>query len=303
MKISLIIPSYQRPDSLLVCLGSAQSQSRAFNEIIVALRDSDLKSRDALGKVSGVRIVLVHEPGVLAAMSAALRTSVGDIVAFTDDDAILSPTHAETLEREFSSDRRLSGFGGRDCIFDNGVPRVTSLTFDVGRRTIYGRIIGNHHRGAGAIREVSSLKGVNAAYRRSTFALPRGLMGEGAQPHFEIAIATRIADIGGVLKYDPHFTVEHHVALRTSGAMRSATTPRDVEISAFNLQRSLARGYQFRRMLYVLLVGDRESPGISRVLLALFRLERSVVTSMIPAWRGTWRALRVSSEPLQFETF
>src|SRR5947209_7204700 len=86
--VSVVVPSYRRPRQVLLCLAGLRAQTRPPDEIVVAVRDTDLATRDVLAEHDDVTVVVVHEPGVLAAMNAGVAASGGDIVAFTDDDAV-----------------------------------------------------------------------------------------------------------------------------------------------------------------------------------------------------------------------
>ena len=297
--ISLIIPSYGRARDLGVALDSALLQDQPFEEVIVVARADD-PATTSVAQSRGVSIAVVSEPGVLAAMLAGAKVATSEVVAFTDDDARLPANHAMRL-RHYFSDPALSGVGGRDVLYDGDVQRLTSLTSNVGRVRWFGRVVGNHHRGEGAIRQVFMLKGVNAAYRRSALAFPNGLRGQGAQPHFEVALGEWIARHHGVLLYDPSLTVAHHPATRLGDDQRTSPSNSAILDSAYNLTRSLPRHFATRRLLYVLLVGDTNCPGVARLLVARLRGERSVLVRRRPSWRGTIMAWAERSEPLSFE--
>ena len=300
-RLALIIPSYARANDLATCLHAATNQTDPFDEIIVALRAGDEPSVRVASEF-GVRVATVSEPGVLAAMIAGVQASTCELVAFTDDDAVVPPTHAGRLRRAFA-DSTIGGVGGRDCLFDGDVPRPTALQSEVGRITRYGRVIGNHHCGTGAPRPVAMLKGVNSAYRRSLLALPTGLRGQGAQAHFEIAVGQWVRQQGATLLYDPSLTVEHHPATRLGDDQREAPNETALFDSAYNLTRSLPQRLQSRRVLYVLLVGDANCPGLIRLGVAAIRREGSVLLRRRSSWAGTLAAWRDRHQPLAMHRF
>jgi hypothetical protein len=145
------------------------------------------------------------------------------------------------------------------------------------------------------------LKGVNAAYRCSVLAFPLGLRGVGAQPHFEVAIGTWIARHGGTLLYDPSLIVKHHPAHRLGDDQRTSPSSAAILDSAYNLAKSIPPQYLLRRLLYVILIGDTNCPGIGRSVVALLRGESSVLTRRSPSWRGTLMAWSERNHPLDFE--
>ena len=119
-------------------------------------------------------------------MEAGVSAARGEIVAFIDDDAVPRPDWLRRLVRHFD-DPEVGGVGGRDYIARPEVPNMP--TVDVGRVTRWGKVIGNHHRGTGEPRSVMVLKAAGMAFRRHALALPTGLRGAGAQPHFEVAMS------------------------------------------------------------------------------------------------------------------
>jgi glycosyltransferase involved in cell wall biosynthesis len=297
--VSLVIPSYGRAKDLGAALDSALRQDFPFDEVIVVARADDPETK-AVAEAREVIVATINEPGVLAAMESGAQRATSDVVAFTDDDARLPRDHASRL-RSYFGQSGIFGVGGRDVLYDGDVPRPTSLTHNVGRVRWFGRVVGNHHRGEGAVRPVFMLKGVNAAYRRSALAFPVGLRGQGAQPHFEVAIGTWIARQRGMLLYDPSLTVEHHPAERRGDDQRTSPSYAAILDSAYNLARSLPRRLLAMRLIYVFLLGDTNCPGIGRSLVALVRRERSVLNRRHASWRGTAMAWADRGQPLIFE--
>ena len=302
--LSLVIPSYQRPDALANCLASVRAQTRPFDEVIVVVRSGDSQTRDVATGLN-VRTVSVEEPGVLAAMIAGTTASTGEVVAFTDDDATLTPSWCEQVAATMSDpvNAQLGGLGGRDHIFDGELSRETTLTKDVGRVSFWGRLIGNHHRGLGRVDGVHVLKGVNSAYRRSALGLPRGLRGDGAQAHYEVAVGAFVHRAGFQLRYDANLIVYHRPAVRSDEDQRATPSAEAVANSAFNLMRALGAAQQSRRWLYVHLVGDRSCPGLIRCFIAIVNADRATLARRAPTWRATSEAWRIRKSPLDFETF
>ena len=104
-------------------------------------------------------------PGLIAALNTGFNRAEGDIVAITDDDTLPSRLAAERIEERFEEDPRLGGLGGRDRMVLQGNARARADEIMVGRVQWFGRVVGNHHLGAGEMREVDILKGANMAIR------------------------------------------------------------------------------------------------------------------------------------------
>jgi GT2 family glycosyltransferase len=291
--IALVIPSYGRPTDLERVLQAARTQTRPFDDIVVALRVGDSASADIATR-AGVRVVTVTEPGVIAAMVAGVASCTSTYVAFTDDDAVPPPSWAALLLARLDADPTVVGVGGRDVLYDrrggDATPRPTTLTTDVGRFTWTGRLRGNHHCGTGEPTDVVVLKGVNAAYRRSGFALPTFLRGTGAQAHFELAVGSRLRAQGGRLLYDPQITVDHFPAPRVGADQRGAPADSAVEDSIYNLLRATPPALCTRRYVFTRLIGDGAFPGLVIAVVALLT-GRSHIWRR---WRPTQRGLRAA---------
>jgi glycosyltransferase involved in cell wall biosynthesis/GT2 family glycosyltransferase len=291
--VSVVIPSYRRPDDLTRCLAGLARQSLAPVETIVVRRTGDRATEAVIrGRLPAVVDVVVDEPGVLAAMGAGVAAAQADIVAFIDDDAVARADWLRRLTRHFDHDS-VGGVGGRDVICRAGRPESTTL--DVGRITAWGKLVGNHHRGGGAPREVMVLKAAGMAFRRAALALPRGLRGQGAQAHFEVGLSLSARRRGWRLIYDPTAVVDHYVAPRFDADRRERPDPVAVQNAAYNLVTCLlteAPDLFWRRAAYGLLIGDRGMPGLLRAAVALIRDEPDVMRDLRPSLAGQAAALQ-----------
>lgn len=91
MRVSVIIPSYGRPEFLGEALASVLTQTRPVEEIIVV----DDASPDPI-VVGDERVVVVRAEcngGPAAARNLGVRHAGGDVLAFLDDDDLWSPQH------------------------------------------------------------------------------------------------------------------------------------------------------------------------------------------------------------------
>jgi GT2 family glycosyltransferase len=231
MKITAIVPTYQRPKDLERCLEAFKKQNRAVDQIFVTVRDTDTETWDFLKTFKAEALPLqplkIDVPGVVAAMNRGLEAATGDIVCFTDDDAAPHPDWLERMEIYFLSDPKLGGLGGRDWQY---VSTETGLEVKeagerevVGQMQWHGLVIGNHHLAVGEPQEVYVLKGVNMSFRRSAIAELRfdeRMRGTGAQVHFELAFSLRLKQAGWKLMFDPKVAVDHFPAQRFDEDLR-----------------------------------------------------------------------------------
>jgi GT2 family glycosyltransferase len=291
LTVSVLIPSWRRADSLERCLRALARQTRAPLEVAVGMRADDSATKRRLDELDAelpftVRRAVTPEPGVIAAMNAALQECHGDIIALTDDDTEPRPDWIERIAAGFS-DARVGGVGGRDW-----QPKERSDRTDVGRVQWFGRVIGNHHLGTGPAREVDVLKGANAAYRAPLLraaGFDTRLAGNGAQMFWELALCLQIRRAGWTLIYDPAIAVEHHIAPRLDDDQRHrgvfASAPQRCAVHNETLillehQRGAAR---LAFIVWAWLAGTRSEPGLAQLPRLLLGGDKNAFAR----WRAT----------------
>jgi GT2 family glycosyltransferase len=289
--VTVVVPTYRRPEHLRRCLTGISAQSRAPEEVIVVCRSDDDETRSVFREPWRAALVTVDQPGVIAAMAAGVSTAGGGILAFLDDDAV---PHGDWLERLLSHfrDPRVGGVGGRD-VWRNG-QLSGNRSKDVGRITPWGKLIGNHYLGAGSAGEVMVLQGCNMAFRREAFALPFSLRGGGAQAHFEVATCLWARRRGWRLVYDPSAVIDHYRGPRFDADRRDDPEKIAIRDRSFNLvtaMLSIEPDRYWRRAVFGLLIGDREIPGVVRAGAAVLRREWNVARRLGPSLMGQIDAL------------
>jgi glycosyltransferase involved in cell wall biosynthesis len=227
MKITAIIPTYQRPQDLERCLEAFKKQLRPADQILVTIRNTDTKTTDFLQSYDieclPLKVLIINVPGVVAAMNCGLEAATGDIIAFTDDDAAPHVDWLQRIEAYFLSDKHLGGLGGRDWQYVGTKLKETGERRVVGQMRWYGLVIGNHHLGVGKPQEVYVLKGVNMSFRRTAIAdlrFDERMRGTGAQVHFELAFSLLLKRAGWKILFDPKVAVDHFPAQRFDEDLR-----------------------------------------------------------------------------------
>lgn len=294
--IDVVVPSYRRPEPLAACLAGLRDQLTPASRVLVVLRAGDSTSELVVRRsgVTGASVVTVAGAGQVAALRAGVAASSAPLVAFTDDDAVPRPDWVHRIVAHFE-DPAVGGVGGRDVVATDGAPPDEDLV--VGRVGKWGKVHGNHHRGAGPVRDVDILKGANMAFRRAALAVPRGLIGSGAEPHNDAAVSLHARSLGWRVVYDPHVVVDHFPAARVEGTMRDQAKAADVWTSAYNLTLTLlstGAATWWRRLAYGIVVGDRGIPGIIRTAGALARRtdHREMLFRLGPSMCGQMAAAR-----------
>lgn len=271
--VSVLVPTWRRAESLARCLRALAAQSVAPLEVVVAMRAGDeatVRCVDALSLTLPFPILLslVDGPGVIAAMNAGLAMCRGEIVALTDDDAEPSSDWIARIVACFA-DPAVGGAGGRDWQpFERGTRDV------VGRVQWFGRVIGNHHLGAGEPRCVDVLKGVNCAFRAHllrSVGFDTRLAGSGAQMFWELVLCLALRRAGWKLLYDPAIAVDHHIEPRHDADQRhrglfDATSQADaVHNETLALLEHLQGARRLAFIAWALAVGTRGEPGVLQV--------------------------------------
>lgn len=102
--VSIVIPTYKRPDGIKTALESLVGQSAGTRplEIVVADNDPKASAREFVSqfsKTSTIDVVYKHvpEPGVSNARNGALSVARGRFIAFLDDDMQALPGWLEEL--------------------------------------------------------------------------------------------------------------------------------------------------------------------------------------------------------------
>lgn len=302
MDITVIVPTYKRPDDLRRCLDALKRQTLPPARVNVVRRDIDtgtaamLAGYDAAGLA--VKVHVIGVAGVVAALNAGLAEAVGDAVAMTDDDAA---PHADWLERiaaHFGADSRVGGVGGRDRIFQGDRRDDWPPQTRVGISTWYGRTYGNHNCGIGPAREVESLKGVCMAFRRAAIGnlrFDRRLRGPGAQVANEYLFGGAIRRAGWALIYDPAILVDHYPSVRPDSDQRDQIGDgalRDlVHNATLGYLEYLPMPRAIAILLHQLLWGSRYSPGLAAALVYGLRGETTAFHGFREVIRGTLQGI------------
>ncbi|MFC1548656.1 glycosyltransferase family 2 protein [Candidatus Omnitrophota bacterium] len=273
MTISVVVPTYCRPESLRRCLAALSEQTRLADEILVVIRENDTRTENFLktidlGKLR-VRALTVNHPGLVAALNVGVDAVRGDIVAFTDDDAVPRRDWLERIERYFESDPHLGGLGGRDLNY-HGDMLETGATKVVGKLRWFGLLLGDHHLGFGEPREADHFKGVNMSFRKTAIGnvrFDRRLRGTGAQFCCDTGFSLGIKRKGWKFIYDPEILVDHYVRERTEETRVHSFDAdlKDVSDAAYNDALTVFEYFGFfKRLVYIFLVvfhRDQASSG------------------------------------------
>lgn len=303
MTISVIIPTFRRINELTRCLSALQKQQRPAEQVLVTVRDTDLETRAFLATRPAegllIQIVDVTEPGVIAAMNAALGVARGDVIALTDDDAAPWADWVERIEQHFAGDPLLGGVGGRDWQYRPGETDY-GLEQHPGEMKWWGRVTAGHHDAApGPPREVTVIKGVNCAYRAvplKAVGFDTRLAGTGAQVHWELSLGLAMLRGGWKVVFDPALGVDHFPAVRFDEDQRlrfnCAAQRNAVANETLALWEHLPAKHRAAFFLWSALIGTCTAPGlvqVPRLAITMPRLRLMPRKYLFPLWWSTVR--------------
>jgi len=301
MKISVLIPTFNRVESLQRCFQALSVMSRMPDEVVLVARAEDKATQECAREWAvriPIRVTIVDQPGTVRALNAGLVAMNGDVVAITDDDTAPRSDWLLKMEAWYESNAEVGGLGGRDWIHQGDLV-VDGVAKTVGKIQPFGRLVGNHHLGDGAPREVDFLKGANMSFRKSAIEglkFEERLRGRGAQVYLELPFSLTVLGRGWKLIYDPAVAVDHFPAARVAGSLRGELSAQAVEDGAFNLYLSLCTTTpgtyrRFMACLWQVMVGTSGAPGIAHLLLGLLRGR-----NVFPLWKAATRGRRSASE-------
>jgi GT2 family glycosyltransferase len=274
VRVSVVIPSYRRPQSLARCLDALECQETAAAETFVVIRADDLASQE-VARERAVAVVLVRRRGVVAAMNAGLDASRGELIALTDDDSAPRPDWLTRIVATYASDPRIAAVGGRDWIHSYETGRLIDGSEPVvGVISRFGRVTGNHHVGVGDARDVDVLKGVNLSVRGELLRQIRfdeRLRGVGTEHHWELGLCLALRRGGWRVIYDPAIAVDHYPQPRIDDSR--AFSPRELCDSRHNETVAvLEHPPSWRGGLHLLgaaAIGTRSAPGLAHLARSL----------------------------------
>lgn len=303
--IGVVLCTYHRPDNLAKCLRGLEQQTRLPDEVIVVARDTDRATqnyvRDRSPEPLPLRLVIVTEPGLVAARSRGLEAANADVLAMTDDDAVPRPDWIERIFEHFRENTRLGGLGGRDQGYVGEVARPATQDV-VGKLLWNGKHVGNHDVGRGPARAVDILKGANMSYRREALlaaGFDRRLRGSGSQACEDMAVSRAVANQGWMLMYDPGVLVDHYEGAREEARHYAGQASKDwsgFSDSVYNqvvaVWASLSPARRFVSLVYFAVIGTRAAPGLVQAVRFTPRLGTQSWMRFFVAQKARWAAYR-----------
>ncbi len=186
LRLTIIIPTLNRPDELRNCIQSILDQTLLPDELVV-VDDGELPEVPLRRECEARGMQLLYhrktERGLTASRNVGISMATGDILFFLDDDVVLFPDYVEQIRQAFDSPgREVTGVGGTIA---NLEPRTLKHRLRHWLDVIFlvsgtreGRVLpsgfsvdyGSTGRNREEIFDVDFLPGGVSAYRKELFA-------------------------------------------------------------------------------------------------------------------------------------
>jgi len=295
MKVSVIVPTWNRVALLTQCLKSIERQSVKPDEVIVVFRDIDLDTEKFLAAhVTTLKLIYkkISVSGVIHAENLGIRSSTGDILFFIDDDGEAPVNWISTIVDHFKTDANILGVGGPDYIVNEPDKNYRKVVKEVGKISWYGKVVGNHHHTPCSKMEVDVLKGVNMAFRREVVVpLDSNLdsehsYGNGAYWELDLCMQIKNNHPYGIFLFEPSIDVNHH-----SGHAHVVQRANTIN-SSRNLTYVMLKNLKPLRMviftLYTFLIGNEVNVGLLKIIFEFVRLEKISIKKYIYSIKGQY---------------
>lgn len=108
LKLSVCIPTYNRPTQVETLLGNLLEQQRLPDEVVIVDASPDETTERVVRAFAERFPALVYKhsvKGLTLQRNCAIELATGDVVAFLDDDMLLEPEFLLTAEQIFEEDR------------------------------------------------------------------------------------------------------------------------------------------------------------------------------------------------------
>ena len=228
LRVSVIIPTYGRPDSLSICLSSLEKQTVTPREVIVVV-DGGITPEvqeviDTFKQHSKLPLIQINNSerkGAQVSRSIGLGAATGDIITYLDDDVTLEPDWLAQILKGYQDNEDIAGVGGividptffMDNVFYKLFTKIRAYLFrsKMGKVDFIGLPYAYLTAPADGYLSVDFLNSGNSSYRRDILIShgPDRVMDlDFVEEHNLGTILTRIE--GRKLIYNSKVVVYHH---------------------------------------------------------------------------------------------
>jgi len=206
MKVSVVIPTYNRP-GLALNLARQIRKHAAGVEIIIVDQSEEREDPKEIKKLA-IKYLDSHGANTSIAKNIGSKKATGDIIIFFDDDVEITPKTIATHLNEYT-DENVQGVAGRVINDGEMVPSKTNI--ETGRTNKYLTAFTGNFWGTSE-QTVQFPYGCNMSFRRIIFEEFDGFDEKILPPGFEeYDLGLRITHLGKMV-FSPEALVFHHKA-------------------------------------------------------------------------------------------
>ena len=208
LKLSIVIPTYNREDSALNLIDELFKLLNKDTEIIVVeqkYNNSDKFSNLLKKKNIKIKYFFLKEASLPHARNIGIQNASGEIILFLDDDVKVSDMLLESHIKNYS-DKRIGGVAGR--VITPGQKIETNKT-NVGRINIFGNFSDGFS--SSVRQEVDTVIGCNSSWRKDILLKLGGFDEEytGNAIREDSDMSLRVKKLGYKIIFDPKSEVVH----------------------------------------------------------------------------------------------
>lgn len=210
LKVSVIIPTYNRCKDLRECLDSLFNVTNKPYEVIV-VDSCSIDGTERLKDCYPIKFISIQEKNIEKARNVGISVARGNVVFFLDDDVVIDRNWSKYLIKPYE-DSRVGGVGGRVVTY--GKPKEYYI--DVKNRVVgkvfdNGLVLGNFDLPLPYSTEVDCLIGCNMSFRKDLL-LKAGGFDENFKGNCfrdDTDICLRVRKLGYKITYQPKALVWH----------------------------------------------------------------------------------------------
>jgi GT2 family glycosyltransferase len=269
LRSTVLVVTFKRPRVLARCLYSLKRQVRLPEEVVIVYQADDEATMDITERLRvkmpfAIKIAYCETASIVDAANVGLMHATGDVVCLIDDDAV-APRHWMAKMMQHYLDPGVGAVGGpvRNVAPDPAVYPIQHRS-STGKVFWFGRICSNMHdlppswcRRSPIY--VDHLMGANMSLRRQAFDKFEQSL-KSYWYRFELDACLQVKSSGYRIVFDFANVMKHY-------PVRQADCVRGYDINrAYNEAFVLSKHSQLLlrpvRLLYILMVGTSEIPGI-----------------------------------------
>jgi len=218
--VTVIIVTLNRPDHARNCLAHLRAQTCRAEQVIVVDASPDQQTRRVVEDQFPEVLYLRNDNGIgrmTASRNIGILHSVGQVIAFIDDDGYASPTWLENLLPAFD-DAKVGAVGGR--VLQNGGVAQDWDADKIGTVLPNGELYAGFDSDPGRILYVDHIMGCNMSFRREVIAQLGGFREDypGISGICEDSdMSLRVRKLGWKIAFVPAAVVDHKAAPQVRG--------------------------------------------------------------------------------------